>query len=145
MRLVIIESPYAGAVPRNLAYLRACMADSLSKGEAPYASHGLYTQEGVLDDTIPAERQKGMAAGFAWNQKADATIVYQDFGMSSGMLAGVENAKAAGRFIEYRRLDPKLVALISRVGEAASPLRCKVCGKAIRIIPPQCISCPRSR
>lgn len=47
MRLVIIESPFAGDVVRNLRYLRACMRDCLRRGEAPYASHALYTQPGV--------------------------------------------------------------------------------------------------
>ncbi len=145
MKCVIIESPFAGAVPRNLAYLRACMADSLARGEAPYASHGLYTQEGVLDDTIPAERAKGMAAGFAWNGRADATVVYQDFGISSGMAAGIEDARKAGRFIEYRRLSPALVNIISRVSQSppGSVTACRVCGKGIQTIPPQCMKCPR--
>lgn len=50
MILVIIESPYAGDVDRNLEYLRAAMRDCLKRGEAPFASHALYTQPGVLDD-----------------------------------------------------------------------------------------------
>lgn len=40
------------------------MLDALDRGEAPYASHLLYTQ--MLDDTIPAERELGIKAGFAW-------------------------------------------------------------------------------
>ncbi len=35
MRLVIIESPYAGAVETNVAYARAAVRDSLLRGEAP--------------------------------------------------------------------------------------------------------------
>lgn len=50
---VIIESPYAGDVDANLTYLRACLRDCLLRGEAPFASHGLYAQPGVLDDAIP--------------------------------------------------------------------------------------------
>lgn len=42
MKLVVVESPYAGDVERNLRYLRAAMADCLARGEAPFASHGLY-------------------------------------------------------------------------------------------------------
>ena len=72
MRLVIIESPYAGNVPLNLLYLRACMRDCLSRGEAPFASHALYTQPGVLDDGDPAERAHGIEAGFAWRAVAHA-------------------------------------------------------------------------
>ena len=95
MRLVIVESPYAGDIARNLAYARACMADCLARGEAPYASHLLYTQPGVLDDDKPVERAWGMAAGFAWGERADATVVYMDLGTSAGMVAGIERAKAA--------------------------------------------------
>jgi hypothetical protein len=55
--LVVVESPYAGNIERNLRYLRACMADCLRRGEAPFASHGLYTQPGVLRDELPKDRQ----------------------------------------------------------------------------------------
>lgn len=52
MKRVILESPYAGDVERNLTYARECVRDSLSRGEAPIASHLLYTQEGILKDEI---------------------------------------------------------------------------------------------
>lgn len=64
MILTVIESPYAGDVTRNLAYVRACMRAVLLEGGAPLASHALYTQEGVLDDTVPEERALGIEAGF---------------------------------------------------------------------------------
>ena len=47
MRLVILESPYAGDVAANVKYARRCVRDSLSRGEAPIASHLLYTQPGM--------------------------------------------------------------------------------------------------
>jgi len=93
---VVIESPYSGEVEINLAYLRACMRDSLLRGEAPYASHGLYTQPGVLDDNEPDERALGIAAGFAWRVVADRTVFYVDRGWSSGMLAGLQDCKELG-------------------------------------------------
>lgn len=108
MRLVSVESPYAGDVPVNEAYARACLADCLQRGEAPIASHLLYTQPGVLDDTIPAERMLGIHAGFAWNAHADATVVYTDRGISKGMEYGIEAARAAGRPIEYRNINSKV-------------------------------------
>lgn len=104
MRLVIIESPYAGDVERNLLYLRAAMRDCLARDEAPFASHALYTQPGVLDDTDPGERRLGIDAGLAWGAKADATVVYADLGISPGMRIGIRRAKAAGRTVEYRWL-----------------------------------------
>lgn len=104
MRRVIIESPYAGDVDLNLRYLRLCMRDCLLRGESPFASHGLYTQPGVLDDSIPKERELGIAAGFAWRDVADLTVVYTDLGVSPGMVYGVADAKAKGRSVEYRTL-----------------------------------------
>lgn len=104
MRLVVIESPYAGNVERNLRYLRACMRDCLMRGEAPFASHGLYTQPGVLNDRIPKERQRGMEAGFHWGAKADATVVYTDLGVSFGMNDGIKAATLKRRAIEFRKL-----------------------------------------
>jgi hypothetical protein len=104
MKLVVIESPYAGDVERNLRYLRAAMADCFARGEAPYASHGLYTQHGVLDDRIPNERARGMRAGFAWSEKADLVVVYEDLGVTPGMLASIERAEKRGQRVEHRRV-----------------------------------------
>jgi hypothetical protein len=103
MKRVIIESPYAGDVEANVAYLKACIADCLRRGEAPFASHRMYP--GVLDDDDPAERQLGIRAGFAWISIADATVVYTDRGISKGMLAGIAEAKACARPIFYRQLN----------------------------------------
>jgi hypothetical protein len=99
-KLVYLESPFAGPRRRNAAYLRACMLDSLARGEAPYASHALYTQ--FLDDDVPAEREMGMDAGFAWGAKADLTAVYVDLGISGGMRLGIARAESDGRPHEMR-------------------------------------------
>lgn len=112
MRRVIVESPYAGDVEMNLRYLRACLADCLRRGETPFASHGLYTQPGVLDDNNPEERKLGIAAGFAWRWAADATVVYTDRGMTRGMQAGIDHAaqvqacgdSGAEHVVEFRAL-----------------------------------------
>ena len=104
MRRVILESPYAGNVERNITYARACLRDSLFRGEAPIASHLLYTQPGVLNDNIPDERMRGIHAGLAWGEFAEATIVYTDHGISQGMHYGIENAKKTNRPVEFRKL-----------------------------------------
>lgn len=106
MKRVIIESPFAGDRDRNLRYLRAALRDCLLRGEAPFASHALYTQAGVLDDDKPAERDHGIAAGFAWRHVAQATVVYVDLGTSRGMQLGIDAAQAMGHPIEIRRLEP---------------------------------------
>ena len=105
MRLVIIESPYAGDVQANVEYARKCVRDSLGRGEAPIASHLLYTQPGILDDDVPHERQWGIDAGLAWRKVAEATVVYMDRGMSKGMGYGIEAAQKAGIPVEYRWIN----------------------------------------
>lgn len=104
MRLVVIESPYAGLVDRNVDYARECVRDCLRRGESPYASHLFFTQPGVLNDDIPEERTLGIDAGLAWAAKADASVLYMDHGMSRGMVYGIRNAVRSGRKIEIRRL-----------------------------------------
>jgi hypothetical protein len=104
MKLVIIESPYAGNIEENVTYARRCVRDSLSRGEAPIASHLLYTQPGVLRDEIPEERKWGIEAGLAWRTVAEGTVVYFDYGTSSGMKYGIEDAIRCGRPIEYRTI-----------------------------------------
>jgi hypothetical protein len=104
MRLVIVESPYAGDTAANVAYARACVRDALARGEAPFASHLLYTQPGILRDEVPAERDKGIAAALAWYRTADAAVVYTDRGISRGMEFGIAAAKAAGKPVEFRSL-----------------------------------------
>lgn len=104
MRLVILESPFAGDVERNTRYARAALRDALGRGDAPIASHLLYTQPGVLDDDVPAERQWGIDAGLAWRRVAEATVVYQDLGISPGMRYGVLAAEASGIPVEYRHI-----------------------------------------
>ncbi len=104
MRLVILESPYAGDIERNIRYARACLRDCLSHGEAPIASHLLYTQPGVLNDDNAEERAAGISAGHAWLTAAAASVVYIDCGISRGMTLGINRAIEAGVAVEYRTL-----------------------------------------
>lgn len=101
---VIIESPFAGDVEKNIRFARACMRDSLRRGEAPLASHLLYTQEGILDDSISGERSLGIRAGLAWGKYAAKTVVYTNLGITTGMKKGIRCAELEGREIEYRKL-----------------------------------------
>jgi hypothetical protein len=100
-RLVIIESPYAGSSSnrliaffqrwRNRRYARACVRDSLIRGEAPIASHLLYT--------------RGIDAGLAWRSVAEATIVYMDHGVTDGMRYEIAKARTDGKEVEYRKIN----------------------------------------
>jgi hypothetical protein len=105
MKLVVIESPYAGDVEANLAYAKRAVLDCLKRGESPYASRLFFTQPHILDDLKPEERKLGIDAGFAWGARADAVAVYVDRGISRGMEQGVARALAAGQPIEFRTLE----------------------------------------
>ncbi len=116
-RRVIVESPFAGDVETNTAYARAALHDCLARGEAPIASHLLYTQPGVLNDDVPEERVWGIEAGLAWSSVAEATVVYDDLGISRGMRYGIERAEKDGRSVEYRQL-PEFMATLTAAKEA---------------------------
>lgn len=97
MKLVVLESPYAGAISENVRYARECMKDSLGQGEAPIASHLLYTQPGILNDGKMEERKKGIQAGLAWHRVADLIVFYTDNGWSAGMVQALDFVR------EYRK------------------------------------------
>jgi hypothetical protein len=100
--IVIIESPYAGDRCVNTKYAQRCMKDSLTRGEAPFLSHLLYTQ--CLEDTIPEDRKLGMEAGWTFIERSDRTVVYTDYGISSGMKGGIEIAEKFRHPVEYRSI-----------------------------------------
>lgn len=111
MQRVILESPLAGDFARNKAYTRLCVRDALLQhGESAYASHLLFDQPGILDDTIQEERELGIQAGFAWHKDAEKTVVYTDFGISSGMNRGIVRAVEACRPLVFRFLSVRLWA-----------------------------------
>lgn len=47
----------------------------------------------------------GIDAGLAWRKVVEASVVYEDFGISKGMQYGIDAARAAGLVIEYRRIN----------------------------------------
>lgn len=103
---VVIESPFRGDNYEKTAlfkeYVRKCMSDCFKRGEAPFASHALYTQEGVLDDKVAEERALGIEAGFLWGECADKVVVYTDYGITEGMQKGIDHAEKLGTPVEYR-------------------------------------------
>lgn len=101
---VVLESPFGANPNRFVPYGRACVAHSLSLGEAPMAMHLLYTQPGILDDGDPAQRQQGIEAAFSWYQAAEYCVVYRNYGLSEGMMTGIDLAERLGMAIHYRDL-----------------------------------------
>lgn len=106
-RLVVIESPYAStdcfSTDQHLQYLRLAVQDSLSRGEAPFASHGFYTQ--YLNDNIFPERLAGILAGLDWGKHADLIALYCDMGVSDNMSNAVAYYKHLGIPVERRVVD----------------------------------------
>lgn len=102
MKLVIIESPYAGDKIQNVGYAKECLLDSLMRGEAPFASHLLYTQ--VLDDDVLSERTLGISAGLEFKKVIKTSVFYTDFGMSTGMLLALSIAEKNGNEILFREI-----------------------------------------
>lgn len=102
MKLVIIESPFAGDVERNRSYLSAAIRDCLGRGEAPFASHGFYTYH--LDDLIPEERELGIRCGLEWGARADLAAIYTDLGISNGMERAIIRWKVLGIPVEMRTI-----------------------------------------
>lgn len=109
MKRIILESPYAGNVKQNVEYARACVRDSLMRGESPIASHLLYTQPGILDDNVPDERKLGIEAGLTWCDVAELHVFYIDLGWSAGMIDALERAVNMDLDFEYRSIktDPE--------------------------------------
>jgi hypothetical protein len=103
VKLVVIESPYAGDVERNLGYLAACLKDSINRGEAPFASHAIYPL--CLDDSIREERVRGIVCGYHWMAQADLVAAYTDLGISEGMKAAIDRAGDLNKTVEYRKLE----------------------------------------
>lgn len=100
---VVIESPYAGDIERNMQYLDRCMEDCIWRGESPYASHFIIPR--FLDDADPPSRLFGLEAGHAWGLVADYIAVYTDLGISEGMQAAITHYTAHNKTIVYRSLD----------------------------------------
>lgn len=109
MKRVVLESPFAGNIPRNVAYAKMCMLEMLTLGEAPIASHLLWTQPDLLEDNNPEQRALGIAAGHAWLSGANYVVFYIDFGMSKGMDIGIQRAKENGTPYIFRKLSDQTV------------------------------------
>lgn len=88
--LVILESPYAGDIARNLKYLKRAMIDCVLRDEVPFASHALFTT--MLDDTKQHERAMGIELGYALWPHAAKLVFYTDYGFSMGMQDAWEKA-----------------------------------------------------
>ena len=110
---VILESPFRGRNAAEqamfIAYLELCIRDSVARGEAPFASHGLYP--GALDDAVHAERHTGIECGYTWWDAAECVVFYVDFGYSPGMREARARALRDRRECEERTLYERAVCV----------------------------------
>jgi len=100
MKLVSLQSPYAGDINRNTEYAWRALHHSIMLGEAPFASHLLYGL--LLDDSNPHERKIGLSCDHAFLAKCDIVAVYNDFGVSAGMEEAIDLAHKLGIQIDLR-------------------------------------------
>lgn len=105
MLIVCIESPFrpsdadvskyegrysrAELLRQNIIYARLAVLNSLLRGEAPLASHLLYTQ---VWSEKPELRENGIKAGIEMHYRCDLVALYTDLGVSSGMESAEKHA-----------------------------------------------------
>lgn len=120
MRLVVLESPFAGRIDANIAFAKEAVRDCLHRGESPIASHLLFTQPGILRDDVPGERRLGIDAGWAWYRVASAAIFYLNHGMSGGMAGALAVAEALSVPVEFRFIEP--IAMLAEINRHLHPV-----------------------
>lgn len=131
--LTIVESPFLGGLEWAVRYARAALADSLRRGESPFASHLLYPQ--VLDDMDPESRRMGLRAGLALYPQARACAVYVDFGVTPGMVEGILAAQGATTPIVYRSFGPIVRQMIANGEEPPKGTISSEGGFGARLVP----------
>lgn len=113
LKPVVYESPFASTdfdtFARNIAYARLLIREGATGyNEAGIASHVIWTQPGILRDTVESERNLGIACGIVFANMAKQGIIGHiygiDLGWSKGMLRSKEYVLANGGEIVERRL-----------------------------------------
>lgn len=103
---VALESPFLAKSDQeartHAAYNVACLLESLSRGEAPFAYGGTLLCRVLKDHN---EQQTGIVAGAAVAARLQARVFYVDLGMDRMMHGAKTIAKAIGQTIlEDRRV-----------------------------------------
>lgn len=112
--LIFIESPYSGDIDRHVRYLQLYGFDAYHRGEMPCSSHGMMTLHPAKRDFFVSDyepewdvftRDEAITRAHALRHACSKTIFYIDFGMSSGMKAGLEYCQKHHIPVEMRKLD----------------------------------------
>lgn len=94
LRRVVIEVPHGA----DAGYERAAFLDSVARGEAPISATALHGQDAELSP-VDARRIREV-----WGRFSEATVVYDDLGVTPGMQTAIDDARLSGRDVEVRRL-----------------------------------------
>jgi hypothetical protein len=92
-----------GDLKRNKTYAVRAVQDSVSRGEAPFATH-LYGPQFTADDADPALRRIWLDITHAWRIQASLVAFYVDLGMSDGMVEAQQLANKYKIGCDYRRI-----------------------------------------
>lgn len=98
MKLVYICSPLRGNVERNIRKANGYCRFAATKSVVPLAPHAMFT--GFLDDTIPEEREIGLAMGLELIKRCSELWVFGNR-MSEGMKAEIKVAEELNIPIQY--------------------------------------------
>ena len=92
-KLVVVESPCSGKdaaeFQKHFLYLLWACRDLVEIGRDPIASH--LVGPWFLDDTIPAERDRGIQSEWFW--RGEHHYFFLDLGLSSGMKHALERCE----------------------------------------------------
>ncbi|MEL7635421.1 MAG: DUF4406 domain-containing protein [Sporomusa sphaeroides] len=91
-------SPLRGDIETNVRRAHGYCRFVIHQGALPLAPHAIFTA--FLDDTIPQERQLGMALGMELLKRSDELWVFGKR-ISEGMLAEIEAATACSLQVHY--------------------------------------------
>lgn len=106
-KTVLLVTPFmAEDLAKGASYARFAMRavqDSLSKNEAPLASHLLFYE--VLNTNNQIERDLGLICQLSWVKDCDLVAVYIDRGMTDAMKKVTAVAQLRNKKIEYRTIN----------------------------------------
>lgn len=98
---VVVESPLAGDVARNMRYAAWCCRVLVDDGKSPLASHFLCPW--FLDDAVPTERTIGIDCPWVWQPDVEH-VFFIDHGVSRGMIAAMSRCTTEGIPLNFTKL-----------------------------------------
>lgn len=96
-RKVYVASKYAGNIDENVAKAVSYCRYVINKNCMPVASHLMYP--GILDDSIPTEREMGLLFGLALLAVCDEVWCFGE--ISPGMEHEIREANKLGKRVRY--------------------------------------------